>query len=143
MTEHPSPFTLFGSSEAELHQVQPPTADGRTIHVTMGGIQSAQAEHIQVEQGGIMQARAQDIAISEGGIMIAMAQHTDVTDSSVNLLVAEEISGDNIHANVLLARHVQGDVQTLVTPQIAALFGLTFGIGLALLSWLFKSRAAS
>jgi hypothetical protein len=84
---------------------------------------SAGADSIEMNQSASLVTAGDEIVMNESASFITLADRVDANKSSMFLVIADEINGE---------------YSTVFTPKTALIFGFAFGVGMFVLSSLFR-----
>jgi hypothetical protein len=154
-------FKLPGSREqvpakqAERTDLQSVTAD--TVLMDRSGAEQITADRVSMEQSGAKSIDAKSAQLDKSGAVALGADHAVLLHSSAVQVVAEEarltdsavlvLSAESATLTdsrvVVFAGKAEGDVNAVLTPLSAAVAGGAFGLVVALVMILLRSRSRS
>lgn len=156
-------ITMGGANEitaemATVRQGGVHEVTAKDVIVRQGGIVQATANQISLSQGGIALAQTEQATcagstlgalIASGNVMleqsvakgVVVQGSVEIDQSAVGAMVSREVTVKNGAVMILLAGKVNGNVQPLLGPQTALIFGAAFGFVFGMVMWLRKRFA--
>jgi hypothetical protein len=114
------------------------TAD--RVSMERSGAKTIDAKSVQLDQSGAVALGAEQAVLLHSSAVQVIADEARLTDSAVVFLSAEKATLEGSRV-VLFAGSAEGDVHTVLTPVTAAIAGGVFGLVMALLTILLRSRS--
>ncbi len=126
------------ADEIEARQVSCGSLQARQIEFHGGMAGMLQGQHIELTQSPAVMARAEHLVVRDGSLGAVYTQSAQLDHTQVGLVVARQVqSGGALRTTVLLAGHVDGPVETLFNTSQALLAGLTSGVAVGLVLYVF------
>jgi len=128
----------INAEQVQMHQSGAGKIVAQNLSMVESGAGMLKAGSANVEGGGIGFIQAQDISLSNSNVSLVLTQVARMEETRSVITVARQVDDSSIQSIVFLGGKVNGTVETSIDSRMAALFGLSAGLGLGIVFFFFN-----